>query len=107
MNFMEIKKVFLYGELQISVPFSEVDWRNANAMLKSVPGLISKTWLSGVNTQTVGGFYEFDSINNARAYATGPYVELARSLGASLTVKLFNGDVVEDASRGISSPHYV
>jgi hypothetical protein len=100
------KKVFLYGELQISAPFEQVDWRRINENLKGVKGLVRKTWLSGVNTHTTGGFYEFDSIENARAFAEGPYVEEAKNLGASLTVKLFDGDIVEDASRDMKSPHY-
>ncbi len=99
-------KVFLYGEQQRSVPFTEVDWRTTNAMLKNVKGLRRKTWLSGINTHTVGGFYEFDSLENARAFAEGIYAEAAKRVGASLTVKLFDGDVVEEASRDIGSPHY-
>jgi len=100
------KKVFLYGEMQVSVPFTEVNWRKTNALLKTVPGLVRKTWLSGINTHTTGGLYEFDSLEHARAFAEGPYAELARQRGASLTVKIFDGDVVEEASRDMGSPHY-
>ncbi len=103
---MAIKKVFLYGELQTSIPFEQVDWKRINAALKTVPGLIRKTWLSGINTHTTGGFYEFDSLEHARAFATGPYIQEANGLGASLSVKLFDGDVVEAASRDMQSPHY-
>ena len=39
---MHSKKVFLYGELQMTVPFSDVDWRSINAGLKKVPGLGSQ-----------------------------------------------------------------
>ena len=99
-------KVFLYGELQIAAPFSQIDWRAINAELKRVPGLVGKTWLHGINTQTVGGFYEFDSVESARAFAVGPYAEQAAGLGASLTVKLFDGEVVAEASRDMKSPHY-
>jgi F420-0:gamma-glutamyl ligase-like protein len=103
---MNPRKVFLYGELQCSIPFTEVDWRSTNTMLKTVKGLVRKTWLSGINTNTVGGLYEFDSLENARAFAEGIYAEAAQKRGASLTVKLFDGDVVEEASRNINSPHY-
>ncbi len=100
-------KVFLYGEFQTSVPnFTPELWGPVNAQLKNVPGLVRKTWLSGIGTHTIGGFYEFDSIEHARAFATGLYAEQAKYAGASLTVKLFDGDVVEEASRGMNSPHY-
>ena len=100
-------KVFLYGEFQMSVvPFTEEVWRPINEELKAVPGLIRKTWTIGLNTNTVGGFYEFDSEVNARAFATGLYAEQARRVGASLTVKLFDGEIGEAASRDMKSPHY-
>lgn len=99
-------KIFLYGEVQRSIPFSEVPWRDINHGLKKIPGLIRKTWLSGVGTNSVGGLYEFDSLENARAFAEGPYVEEARNVGGSLTVRLFDGDVSEAASRDMKSPHY-
>ncbi|WP_210271768.1 YdhR family protein [Peteryoungia desertarenae] len=75
-------------------------------MMHSVPGLISKTWLSGIDTHSVGGFYAFDSLKNARAYATGMLSDFAKGSNASLTVKLFDGDVVAEASRGMNSPFY-
>jgi hypothetical protein len=74
--------------------------------MKKEPGLKSKTWLSGINTNSVGGFYEFDSLENAKAYATGFLAKAAEQLGGSLTVRLFDGDVVADASHGIASPYY-
>ncbi len=101
-----MKKTFLYGELQMTVPFSKVDWRAINAGLKKVPGLVRKTWLYGVQGGSVGGFYEFDSEENARNFAIGPYAEEAARFGASLTVKLFDGEVTEAASRDMRSPHY-
>ncbi len=36
----------------------------------------------------------------------GYLAKAAEQLGGSLTVRLFDGDVVESASRGISSPFY-
>ncbi len=104
---MSAKKVFLYGEFQRSVtPFTEEVWRPVNAALKDVPGLIRKTWLIGIGTHSVGGFYEFDSEANARAFATGLYAEQAAQMEASLTVKLFDGETGERASRDMNSPHY-
>ncbi len=104
---MSAKKVFLYGEWQISVPsFTEDVWAPVNRALKDVPGLIRKTWTLGIGTNTVGGFYEFDSEEHARAFAEGLYAKQAALMGASLTVKLFDGDRGEAASRDMNSPHY-
>jgi hypothetical protein len=99
-------RVFLYAEFQNSAAFTAAVWAEANPLMQTVPGLRSKTWLSGINTQTVGGFYEFDSVANARAYAEGMLAGFAKAAGASLTVKLFDGDVVAEASRGMRSPFY-
>lgn len=103
---MASKTVFLYGELQLTVPFDQVDWRRINVGLKQVPGLVRKTWLYGIKGGSVGGFYEFTSEEAARAFATGPYLAEASGFGASLSVKLFDGAVTEAASRDMNSPHY-
>ena len=103
---MSLKKVFLYAEIQVAIPFTDIDWVSINAAMKKEKGLKSKTWLSGINTNTIGGFYEFDSLENAKAYAEGYLAKAARELGGSLSVRLFDGDIVADASRVISSPYY-
>lgn len=103
---MSIKKVFLYAEIQVAVPFEKVDWPAINAAMKKEPGLKSKTWLSGINARTIGGFYEFDSLENAKAYAEGYLFAAAKQLGGTLSVKLFDGDVTEEANRGMASPFY-
>jgi len=103
---MSIAKVYLYAEIQVSAPFSQIDWPSINVAMKKEKGLKSKTWLSGVNTNTVGGFYEFDSVENAKAYAVGYLAKAAEQIGGSLTVRLYDGDVVEAASRGMASPFY-
>lgn len=99
-------RVFLYAEIQVATPFAKIDWPAINESMKKEKGLRSKTWLSGVNTNTVGGFYEFDSAANARAYAVGYLAKAAEQLGGSLTVRLYDGDVVADASLGMASPFY-
>ncbi|MFE5333290.1 hypothetical protein ACFRCG_43580 [Embleya sp. NPDC056575] len=99
-------RTFLYTEIQAAVPFEQFDWHSINAALKTTPGLIRKTWLSGIGTHTVGGFYEFDSAENALAFAQGPFTEEARRAGAAATTRLFDGDVVEDASVDMNSPYY-
>jgi hypothetical protein len=103
---MSIKKVYLYAEIQVSIPFGKIDWPSINESMKKEKGLKSKTWLSGINTNTIGGFYEFDSLENAKAYAVGYLAKAAEQLGGSLTVRIFDGDVVADASRSIASPFY-
>ena len=103
---MSVKKVFLYAEIQVAIPFTKIDWPNINIAMKENPGLKSKTWLSGINNHTIGGFYEFDSLENARAYAEGYLASAAKQLGGTLSVKLFDGDVTEQANRGMASPYY-
>jgi hypothetical protein len=103
---MSINKVFLYAEYQVSIPFSQIDWAPINVEMNKFPGLKSKTWLSGVNTNTVGGFYEFDSIANAQGYIDGLLVPFARQVNGNLTVKLFDGDVTQQANINMRSPFY-
>ncbi|MGO9236860.1 MAG: hypothetical protein ACLP4V_23335 [Methylocella sp.] len=101
-----MSKIYLYAEIQVSIPFSKIDWQAINVAMKGEKGLKSKTWLSGINTHSIGGFYEFDSLENAQAYATGYLASAAQQLGGSLSVRLFDGDVVAEASRSINSPFY-
>ncbi len=103
---MSISKVYLYAEIQVSIPFKEIDWPAINVAMKKEKGLKSKTWLSGLNTNTIGGFYEFNSVENAKAYALGYLAKAAEQIGGSLTVRLFDGDVVAGASQGMDSPFY-
>jgi len=100
-------KVFIYAEYQVSIPFTEIDWAPINAQMQTFKGLKSKTWLSGINTYSVGGFYEFDSQVNAQAYIDGLLVPFAKQVNGNLTVKLFDGDVVEAANMGMNSPFYL
>jgi hypothetical protein len=99
-------KIFLYAEYQISMPFDQIDWAPVNVQMKTFAGLKSKTWLSGVNTHSVGGFYEFDTIANAQAYVEHLLLPFARKINGNLSVRLFDGDTVEAASRDMNSPYY-
>ncbi|KOV11266.1 hypothetical protein ADK60_35740 [Streptomyces sp. XY431] len=99
-------KTFLYTEIQAAVPFDRFDWQQVNEALKTAPGLIRKTWLSGIGTHTIGGFYEFDSAENALAFAQGPFAEEARRAGSPATTRLFDGEVVREASVDLDSPYY-
>jgi Putative mono-oxygenase ydhR len=99
-------RTYLFNEMNWSIPFEEVPWRELNAQLKNQPGLLSKPWFSGINTRSVAGFYEFDSKSNALAFAFGMFAEECRKLGVTANTKLFDADIVEAASRDMKSPYY-
>lgn len=99
-------KAFVYTELQIALPFADVPWADLNADIRRQPGFANKTWLSGIATQSVGGFYEFDSIANAKAFVTGYFPGEARKFGVAQTTRVFDGEVVEEASRYLNSMHF-
>lgn len=99
-------KAFVYTELQINVPFGDVPWQKLNPVLKSQPGMLNKTWLSGYGTNTVGGLYEFDSIENAQKFATGYFPSEPREFGVAHTSRIFDAEIVEEASIGMNSVHF-
>lgn len=101
-----MSKIFIYAEYQISAPFTDLNWNEINARMLQFSGLVSKTWLSGKNTQTVGGFYEFDNQTNAQAYIDELLIPFSKQVGGNLTVKLFDGEVVKEASIAMNSPFY-
>lgn len=101
-----MSKLFLYAEYQVSIPFTQIDWVPINVEMKKFSGLQSKTWLSGINTNTVGGFYEFDSLENAQKYIDSLLIPFAKQVNGNLTVKLFDGDITKEASIGMNSPFY-
>lgn len=99
-------RVFVYAEYQVSVPFEQLDWGPVNEEMLRFPGLRSKTWLSGVNTRSVGGFYEFDCPDDAQRYIDELLVPFASRVGGNLSVRIFDAEVTADASRGMKSPYY-
>ncbi len=99
-------KAFVYTELQISLPFHEVPWENINEQILCQAGFVNKTWLSGVSSYSVGGFYEFDTIANAKAFAIGYFPNEARKFGVAQTTRIFDGSVTEEASRFLNSMHF-
>lgn len=99
-------KAFVYTELQISVPFAEAPWREINPEILEQPGFRNKTWLAGVKNQSLGGLYEFDSIENAKKFVTGYFPAEARKFGVAQTTRVFDGDVVEEASKYLNSMHF-
>ena len=106
-NKLEVKPgAFVYTEVQLSVPFEKAPWRELNPTLKRQPGILAKTWLSGLHTKTPGGIYAFDTIENARSFAVNYFPTEAAKLNAAFTTKIFDGKVVEEASRELFSPFY-
>ncbi|TQV87180.1 YdhR family protein [Aliikangiella coralliicola] len=99
-------KTFVYTELQISMPFADAPWSDINVSLLERPGLINKTWLSGTTNQSLGGFYTFDSLENAQAFVTGYFPSEAEKFGVAQTTRLFDAEIVEEASRDMNSAHF-
>ncbi len=98
---------FVYTEVQVSVPFAEAPWRDLNPILKRQPGLLHKTWLSGLHTNTLGGIYAFDTINNARNFALNYFPTETKQLNAAFYTRVFDAGVVEQASRQMHSPFFI
>lgn len=99
-------KAFVYTEVQVSVPFDKAPWRELDPELRAQPGLMNKTWLSGVGTGSLGGLYSFDSIANAQAFVTGYFPREAQNIGATHTSRVFDAAVTEAAGRDMKSVHY-
>ena len=99
-------RAFVYTELQVSIPFADYPWRDINPLLKQQPGFVNKTWLSGVGNHSTGGLYEFDSIENAKRFVTEYFPAAARKRGVAQTSRVFDGSVVEEASRYLNSVHF-
>lgn len=97
---------YVYTEVQASVPFADFPWQDRNAALKKIPGLLSKTWLSGLHTQTLGGFDVFDTIENAKNFAVDIFPETAAKMNVAFTTRLFDAAASEEPSRDMSSPFY-
>lgn len=97
---------FVYTEVQISVPFAEAPWKEVNAAIKSQPGFINKTWLSGVKTNSLGGIYTFDGVENAQKFVTGYFPKEAGGFGAAHNTRIFDANTVKDASVDMGSPHF-
>lgn len=97
---------FVYTEVQVNVPFENAPWQARNPVLKQQKGLISKLWLSGLNTNTLGGVDAFDTVENARAFAVDDFPKTAAKLNAAFNTRVFDANVAEAASRGLHSPYY-
>jgi sugar lactone lactonase YvrE len=98
---------FVYTEVQVNVPFSSVPWRLRNPAIRSNRGFLAKTWLSGLGTNTVGGLYAFDTIENAKAFAFTFFAGNVAKQGMAFSTRVFDGLVVQQASQAANSPFYL
>lgn len=99
-------KAFVYTEVQLSLPFRQSPWKEINSRLLQQPGLLNKTWLSGVNNNSLGGIYAFDSIENAQHFVTSYFPGEAKGFGVALTSRIFDAALAQEASEGIDSVHF-
>ena len=97
---------FVYTELQVNVPFENAPWRDRNPVLREQTGLISKNWLSGLNTQTLGGLDAFDTVENAVEFAVNVFPKTAEKMNTALYTRVFDANITEEASRYLRSPYY-
>lgn len=101
-----VPRAFVYTEVQINVPFEKAPWPERNPVLKQQKGLISKLWLSGLHTNTLGGVDAFDTVENALAFAVDDFPKTAAKLNAAFYTRVFDASATEAASRGLHSPYY-
>ncbi len=97
---------FVYTEVQVNVPFNKAPWRDRNPILRKQTGLLAKTWLSGLHTNTLGGIDAFDTVENATAFAVKDFPKTAAKLNAAFYTRVFNATVAEEASRQLHSPFF-
>jgi hypothetical protein len=103
----EVKvKAFVYTEIQKSIPFEKAPWRAINKELQQQDGIINKTWLSGIDGTSVGGFYAFDSVENAQKFVTNYFPDEARSLGVAQRTLVFDALATKEASIDMNSMHF-
>ena len=99
-------KAFVYTEVAISVPFDQAPWSSINEMIRKQPGFLNKTWLHGHGTGSIGGFYAFDSCENASAFVTGYFPTEPRAFGVAHNTRVFDAEIVREASEDLGSVHY-
>lgn len=86
---------------------AEAPWREVNTKLrKEVPGVLSKTWISGLHNKTIGGLYAFDTLENAKQFAVHTFPAEPAAMKAAFYTRIFDAKVVEKASKPLSSPFF-
>ncbi len=99
---------FVYVEAQSSIPFGEYQtWEKDNEGIRAQTGFINKTWLSGADDNSIGGFYAFDTIENAKKYVHGFMANKAKELNIGVTMRIFDAQAAKEASTGLFSPYFV
>lgn len=100
-------KAYVYTEVQLHVkPFVAGPWKAINEKLQQQPGILAKTWLSGLYTGTPGGFYAFDTLENAQNFALNYFPQETKSLNAAFYTRVFDATATEQASLDMNSPFY-
>lgn len=97
---------FVYTEVAASVPFDQAPWKKINVEIRKQPGFLNKTWLQGHGTQSLGGLYAFDSIENATKFVTGYFPSEPRAFGVAHNTRVFDAGVVRTASQDMGSVHF-
>ena len=77
-----------------------------NKKLLQQPGLLTKTWLVDANTESTGGFFAFDTLENAKNFAFNYVPSEAKTMKAAFYTRIFDATKTETASRAIASPFY-
>lgn len=98
---------FVYTEVQVAVPFENAPWRERSPVARTERGLLSKVWLSGHNTKTLGGLDAFDTVENALDFAITDFPTTAAAMNAAFYTRVFDARVTGAASRGLKSPYYL
>lgn len=97
---------FVTTDVQIALPFDQLDWQGLTPRFRDTPGLLSKTWLAGVGTNGVGALYAFDTVENARRFVLEDVPALARELGVPFSVRLWDAGPTVAASKALASPFF-
>lgn len=97
---------FVYTEVQMSVTFEHVPWQVRNPLIRANPGFLAKTWLSGLDTHTVGGLYAFDTVEHATRFATTFFADSAAKQGKAYTTRVFDAQVTAAPNQASDSPFF-
>ncbi len=100
--------VYVHVEFPTFIDQNQLDWKQINVEMKKFDGLISKTWLEGIDKNSVGGFYEFDTRQNAENYIQNYLKEVTESqLGVEGTYKIYSKDATKNPSVEMNSPFWM
>ena len=99
--------VYLHVEFPTFIPMDELDWKQINVEMRKYQGLISKTWLSGINNDTVGGFYEFETKENAENYVENYLKKITEeTLNVKGKYTIYSKDATKKQSIEMNSPYF-